>query len=50
LLAWHHSAATLPKKTLATRRSFWRSDLSSATTGEVIYVDAGFRNISIKTE
>jgi enoyl-[acyl-carrier protein] reductase I len=29
---------------------FLASDLSSATTGEVIYVDAGFRNISIKTE
>ncbi|MCX6014366.1 MAG: enoyl-ACP reductase [Chloroflexales bacterium] len=29
---------------------FLSSDLSSATTGEVIYVDAGFRNISIKTE
>jgi enoyl-[acyl-carrier protein] reductase I len=29
---------------------FLASDLSSATTGEIIYVDAGFRNISIKTE
>ncbi len=29
---------------------FLASNLSSATTGEIIYVDAGFRNISIKTE
>ena len=29
---------------------FLASDLSSATTGEIIYVDAGFRNISLKTE
>ena len=29
---------------------FLARDLSSATTGEIIYVDAGFRNISIKTE
>ena len=29
---------------------FLASHLSSATTGEIIYVDAGFRNISIKTE
>jgi enoyl-[acyl-carrier protein] reductase I len=29
---------------------FLASDLSSATTGAIIYVDAGFRNISNKTE
>jgi enoyl-[acyl-carrier protein] reductase I len=27
---------------------FLCSDLASATTGEIIYVDAGFRNVSVK--
>jgi enoyl-[acyl-carrier-protein] reductase (NADH) len=27
---------------------FLCSDLASATTGEIIYVDAGFRTVSVK--